>query len=125
MNITIRHLLIGSVLFIACAGVGPYYPEKPNDAVGTDTTYENSTEPTSFAATPPGGPGTQFTVGIYTDPSATYEYISDFYGKHGRTYGIGVEFQPTRDHDHHREPKPVHSHHHEREAGSERGQNQS
>lgn len=81
---------------LAFAGIGPFYPQNPDDEFYTDATYENSSDPTSFAATPPGRPGTEFTVGPYTDPSATYEYISDYFGNQGRVYGIGVEFQPDR-----------------------------
>ncbi len=76
---------------LAFAGTGPYYPQNPNDATNSDATYEDSSNPGSSTATPPGGPGTVFTVGLYTDPSATYEYISDVFGNQGRTYGIGVD----------------------------------
>jgi len=80
--------------FLAFAGTGPYYPQNPNDATNSDATYEDSSNPNSSTATPPGGPGTVFTVGRYTDPSATYEYISDYFGNQGRTYGIGVNVSP-------------------------------
>lgn len=75
---------------LAFAGLGPYYPQNGNDAINSDATYESSSLPLSFTAVPPGGPGTQFTVGAFTDPSADYEYISDVFGNQGRTYGIGV-----------------------------------
>jgi hypothetical protein len=76
---------------LAFAGTGPYYPQAPNDAPNSDATYENSSDPGSFTATPPGGAGTEFTVGLYTDPSANYEYISDAHANQGRTYAIGVD----------------------------------
>jgi uncharacterized repeat protein (TIGR03803 family) len=77
--------------FLAFAGIGPYYPQNPNDAPNSDATYEDSSDPGSFRATPPGGPGTEFTVGPYPDPGANYEFISDYFGNEGRTYGIGVD----------------------------------
>ncbi len=73
------------------AGVGPYYPQSPNDAVNSDATYENSSDPDSYVATPPGGTGTQIVVGLNPDPQAAYEYISDYFGNQGRTYAIGVD----------------------------------
>ena len=76
---------------LAFAGQGPYYPQNPNDAPNSDATYEDSSNPGSSVATPPGGPGSQFTVGVNPDPSANYEYISDSFGNQGRTYGIGVD----------------------------------
>ncbi|MGB7770094.1 MAG: hypothetical protein WBN22_14760 [Verrucomicrobiia bacterium] len=53
------------------------------------------TSPGSGVATPPGSPGTQFTVGLYGDTNAVYEYISDGNGNQGRTYGIGVDILPV------------------------------
>jgi hypothetical protein len=79
------------------AGIGPYYPQNPNDALNSDATYENSSMPNSLFATAPGGPGTEFTVGVNPDPSATYEYISDVFGNQGRTYGIGVDVSSVPD----------------------------
>lgn len=76
---------------LAFAGTGPFYSENPNDALNSDATYENSSNPGSFTATPPAGSGTIFTVGLYTDPSANYEYIPDSFGNQGRDYGIGVD----------------------------------
>jgi hypothetical protein len=76
---------------LAFAGIGPYYPQVPNDGANSDATYENSSDPGSFIATPPGGAGMEFTVGLYTDPSASYEYVSDVHGNQGRTYAIGVD----------------------------------
>jgi hypothetical protein len=76
---------------LAFAGIGPYYPQDPNDAPNSDATYEDSSNPNSFIATPPGGAGTLFTVGINPDPDATYEYISDGFTNQGRTYGLGVD----------------------------------
>lgn len=76
---------------LAFAGIGPYYPQTGNDTANSDATYENSSSPNSFNATPPGGPGTIFSVGIHPDPAATYELISDVYANQGRTYSIGVD----------------------------------
>ena len=87
--------------FLAFAGIGPYYPQQPNDALNTDATYEDATQPVGYdndTATPPGGPGTVFTVGINRDPNATYGYIADNFGNQGRIYAIGVEVQPERPH---------------------------
>ena len=77
--------------FLAFAGAGPYYPQNPNDAINSDAAYEDSSNPGSFIARPPGGPGSVFTVGLNPDPSAKYEYISDYFGNQGRNYGIGVD----------------------------------
>jgi hypothetical protein len=77
--------------FLAFAGTGPYYPQIPDDAVNSDATYENSLDPDSDTATPPGGPGSVLTVGLNPDPSAIYEYISDAFGNQGRIYCIGVD----------------------------------
>ena len=79
---------------LAFAGTGPYYPQYPDDTLYSDATYENSSAPGSFAATPPGGPGTTFTVGIHTDPSANYEYIPDTFNNQGRNYYFGVVMVP-------------------------------
>jgi hypothetical protein len=73
------------------AGLGPFYPQNPNDALNSDATYEDSSLPNSFVATAPGGPGTKFTVGVNPDPSANYEYVSDVFLNQGRTYSIGVD----------------------------------
>lgn len=95
-TLDVSHFNVHPGDLLAFAGIGPYYPQNPDDELFTDATYENSSDPTSFAATPPGGRGTEFTVGSYTDPSATYEYISDYFGNQGRVYGIGVELEPNR-----------------------------
>ncbi|SPE61402.1 exported hypothetical protein [Verrucomicrobia bacterium] len=76
---------------LAFAGTGPWYPQNTNDAPNSDATYEDSTQSGSFAATPPGGPGSQFTVGKHPDTQATYQYVSDVHGNQGRAYAIGVE----------------------------------
>jgi hypothetical protein len=31
--------------YLAFAGVGPWYPQQPNNAVGSDATYASSSEP--------------------------------------------------------------------------------
>jgi hypothetical protein len=95
--------------FLAFAGIGPYYPQQPNDAPGTDATYEDSSQPVGYdndTATPPLR-GEQFTVGINRDSSARYGYIADNFGNQGRIYAIGVDVLltderhlPRRFHDH-------------------------
>ena len=97
--------------FLAFAGIGPFYPQQPNDALNTGATYEDSAQPVTYdndTATPPGGPGAEFTVGINRDSDATYGYIADNFGNQGRTYAIGVEVQPTPGHFQHHED---HGHH--------------
>jgi hypothetical protein len=71
---------------LAFAGTGPYYPQNANDATNSDATYYDVS-----GYMPPGGPGSQFTVGTNGDSSATYEYISNASMNQGRTYGIGVD----------------------------------
>jgi hypothetical protein len=73
------------------AGIGPFYPHTPNDAVGSDATYESSSEPGSFTAIPPTA-GQTFTVGVNSDADATYGYVPDIHGNQGRSYGIGVYY---------------------------------
>jgi hypothetical protein len=92
-SFAVSHFSVKDGDLLAFAGIGPWYPQNPDDSLFSDATYENSAAPASFAATPPRGPGTEFTVGPYTDPGATYEYISDYFGNQGRIYGIGVEFE--------------------------------
>ena len=77
--------------YLAFAGIGPFYPQGPNDAFGSDATYESS--PNTYTATPP-TPGQTFTVGA-NGGSATYNYISDVHGNQGRSYGIGVNYTPV------------------------------
>jgi hypothetical protein len=76
---------------LAFAGTGPYYSQNPDDALNSDATYEDSANPDSFVATPPGGPGSQFVVGPNPDTSANYEYVPDVFGNQGRNYFIGVD----------------------------------
>lgn len=76
---------------LAFAGTGPYYPQTTNDAYNSDATYEDSSNPGSFTATPPGGPGTEFIVGLNSDTNATYGCIPDVFMNQGRTYAIGVD----------------------------------
>jgi hypothetical protein len=73
---------------LAFSGIGIYYPQQANDALNSDATYGDSG---SWTATPPGGVGTQFTVGLNGDSSANYEYIPDYGENQGRTYAIGVD----------------------------------
>ncbi|MGO9246284.1 MAG: hypothetical protein ACLPT4_02155 [Verrucomicrobiia bacterium] len=81
---------------LAFYGYGPYYPESSNDAVNSDATYEDSSDPGSFTASlPPVGPGTEFIVGVYPDTNANYEYIPNSFSNQGRTYAIGVDVSLT------------------------------
>jgi uncharacterized repeat protein (TIGR03803 family) len=80
---------------LAFAGTGPYYPQSANDTTNSDAAYENSTNTGSFTATAPGGPGSEFTVGLHGDMSANYGYVSDSYGNQGRTYTFGVDVSET------------------------------
>jgi len=79
---------------LAFAGQGPYYPQASNDVTNSDATYEDSSNPGSSTAAPPGGPLTLFSVGHNPDTNATYEYISNVFTNQGRTYGIGVDILP-------------------------------
>jgi len=74
------------------SGIGPFYPQSPNDAVNSDATY--GTGVLSFAAVPP-TLGQTLSVGVTTDPLATYDYIPDVFGNQGRTYSIGVDVSTT------------------------------
>ena len=85
---------VGAGDYLAFAGIGPFYPQGPNDAFGSDAAYESSTEPNSFAAVAPTA-GQTFTVGVNGNASATYDYISDVHGNQGRSYGIGVNYTPV------------------------------
>jgi hypothetical protein len=80
---------VGAGDFLAFAGIGPYYPQRPNDAKGSDVAYESSSEPNSFMAIPPTA-GETFTVGVHRDLKATYDYNSNGTGNQGRYYGFGV-----------------------------------
>ncbi len=87
--------LVNAGDLLAFAGIGPYYSQSTNDALNSDAAYEDSAYPGFLTATSPGGPGSQFTVGLYPDPSANYEYIPDSLGNQGRTYAIGVDIVPS------------------------------
>jgi PEP-CTERM motif len=84
--------------YLAFAGIGPWYPQAPNDAAGSDATYETSSEPqtypTSFTAIPPTARQT-FTVGAHGDSNATYEIVPNPFENQGRSYGIGVYYTPA------------------------------
>jgi hypothetical protein len=84
--------------YLAFAGIGPYYPQLPNNVVGSDATYASSSEPahypTSFTAIPP-TPGETFTVGAHGDTNATYEIVPNPFINQGRSYAIGVEYTPS------------------------------
>jgi hypothetical protein len=75
------------------AGLGPYYPQAANDALNSDATYASGTS--LFVATPPAASST-FSVGVNSDASADYHYITDFFGNQGRTYNIGVDVSLPR-----------------------------
>ena len=79
---------------LAFVGTGPHYPQKPNDAPHSDATFEDSSHPGSFVATPLGGPGRVFTVGPNPDRAANYQYVSDLFGNQGRAYAVGVDVSP-------------------------------
>ncbi len=76
--------------FLGFAGIGPYY-ESVEDAANSDATYEDSSSNGFFTATPPGGPGSEFTVGVHPDTNAAYQYISNVFSNQGRHYSIGVD----------------------------------
>ncbi len=83
--------LVNAGDLLAFAGIGPYYAQTTNDAVNSDATYEDAAYPGFFTASPPGDPGSEFTVGLNPDPNADYQYISDSFGNQGRTYALGVD----------------------------------
>jgi PEP-CTERM motif len=85
---------VGAGDYLAFAGIGPFYPQTPNDAVGSDATYESSSKPNTFTAIPPAA-GQTFTVGVHGDANANYDYGPDTTGNQGRSYGFGVYFTPT------------------------------
>ena len=86
---------VGAGDYLAFAGVGPYYPQGANNAVGSDATYASSSEPktypTSFTAIAPAA-GQTFTVGAHGDASATYEIVPNPFNNQGRSYGIRVTY---------------------------------
>ena len=86
---------VGAGDYLAFAGIGPYYPQEPNDAVGSDATYESSSKPNTFTAIPPTA-GQTFTVGAHGDANATYDIGPDLHDNQGRDYGIGVEYTALR-----------------------------
>lgn len=109
LELTDFHVKAGD--FLAFAGIGPFYPQNPNDGTNSDATYEDSSQPVGYdndTATPPGGPGTIFSVGVNRDPGATYDYIADNFGNQGRYYAIGVIFRPEEHHRRHHGHFPGH-----------------
>ena len=86
---------VGAGDYLAFAGIGPYYPQQPNDAVGSDATYESSSKPNTFTAIPPTA-GQTFTVGAHGDANTTYDIGPDLHGNQGRAYGIGVDLYGHR-----------------------------
>lgn len=93
-SLVVSNFTISSGDFLAFAGTGPYYAQSSNDQIYSDATYENSTNPGSFQATPPGGVGAQFVLGLNPDTNATYEYVPDYFENQGRTYALGVDILP-------------------------------
>ena len=93
-----RQFSVGAGDYLAFAGIGPYYPQVPNNAVGSDATYESSSEPQtypySFTAIPPAA-GQPFTVGAHGDAGATYEIVPNPFINQGRSYEIGVYYTPS------------------------------
>lgn len=93
--------------FLAFSGIGPWYPQQPNDALNTDATYEDASQPDPFndndTATPP-TLGELFSVGINRDAGATYGYIADNFGNQGRIYAIGVDVKREMQNRHDRHP---------------------
>jgi hypothetical protein len=93
--------------FLAFSGIGPWYPQQPNDALNTDATYEDAVQPDPVndndTATPP-VMGETFSVGINRDTAATYGYIADNFGNQGRTYAIGVDVKRELQDRHDRHP---------------------
>ena len=89
---------VGSGDYLAFAGLGPYYPQVANNAVGSDATYESSSEPQtypySFTAISPTA-GQTFIVGAHGDTNATYEIVPNPFMNQGRSYAIGVEYTPS------------------------------
>jgi PEP-CTERM motif len=91
---------VGAGDYLAFAGVGPWYPQAPNDAAGSDATYASSSEParypTSFTAIAPTLNQTQtFTVGAHGDTNAIYEIVPNSFENQGRDYAIGVNYTPS------------------------------
>ena len=86
---------VGAGDYLAFAGTGPWYPQAPNNAVGSDATYESSSErqtyPTSFTAIAPNA-GQTFTVGAHGDSNATYQIVPNPFQNQGRSYAIGVTY---------------------------------
>jgi hypothetical protein len=80
--------------FLAFAGIGPWYPQQPNDALNTDATYEDAVQPDPVndndTATPP-VMGETFSAGLNRETGVTYGYIADNFGNQGRIYAIGVD----------------------------------
>jgi hypothetical protein len=85
---------VGAGDYLAFAGIGPYYPQQPNDALGSDATYESSSKPNTFTAIPPTANET-FAVGAHGDTNTAYDIGPDLHGNQGRSYAIGVTYTPS------------------------------
>jgi hypothetical protein len=86
---------------LAFAGIGPSYPQTPNNASESDATYANFTPgvPAGYAATAPSTVvNSQFSVsatGEANGVDTTYAYIANGFGNQGRNYAIAVNFTPA------------------------------
>ena len=89
------HFSVETGNYLAFAGVGPFYPQTPNDASGSDAIYASASEPdhfpSNFTAIRP-ILGQTFTVGGHGDKTPAYEIAPNTFGNQGRYYGIGVAY---------------------------------
>jgi acyl-CoA thioesterase-1 len=89
------HLPVEAGNYLAFAGIGPFYPQTPNDALGSDAIYASASQPdrfpSNFTAIRP-VVGQTFTVGAHGDKTATYEIAPNTFGNQGRYYGIGAAY---------------------------------
>jgi sugar lactone lactonase YvrE len=92
-TIEVTNFVVDAGDFLAFAGTGPCYSQ-PATTNGLDATY--STNANVYSATPPGGPGTTFTVGNNGNTNANYQYIpSKGLTFPSRTYAFGVDVLVT------------------------------
>ena len=90
---------VGAGDYLAFAGVGPYYPQMANNAVGSDATYASSSEPShypySFTAIPPTRGGDFLQSG----PMAIHKQVTPScripLATRAGLHGIGVEYTPS------------------------------
>jgi hypothetical protein len=89
------HFSVRAGNYLAFAGIGPFYPQTPNDAPGSDVVYASASEPDQFPSNFTGVRpvvGQTFTVGAHGEKTATYQIAPDTFGNQGRFYGIGVAY---------------------------------